>query len=196
MKPTPIIALALILAVSTLAHATRFEFETFPFAGPRPLGEENTAFIETTTDTGENVPILEAVSAFQWRGLDSGTAGFQGGNLVELPNIIAPTFTSLEGLGLNGTMSWTTTTLGGSFWFITSPVFEAPEHTPPLLGATRYILSDARMDSFWPLEYFFNEASQGGRWRAVPEAGATILLLSLAVCALLGLKPFLSEHEA
>jgi hypothetical protein len=127
---------------------------------------------------------LEAVAAFQFRGFNSGTNSFV---YPDLSNIIAPIFTSFEGFLLSGTMSWTTTTLGGN-WSMMSPVFEAPEHSPPLLGATYYRLSDVVMESFWPLEYFPNESSVVGHWHPVPEAGGITLLFSLTVCALLAFK--------
>ena len=152
----------LLLSVPSL-YATRYEFVN-PFF-QAPLGSEDTAFIETMTPTGVDVPILDAVAAFQFRGLtgrERRPAGHPG-------TAVRP----LDGWSILGTMTWDLTSLTG-IWSLSSPPIEA---LPPLIGATQYVVRSDGLDSKWPLDYFPSQSFLQGQWHAVPDAGSTLLLM-------------------
>jgi hypothetical protein len=64
------------LSVPSNVYATRFEFKSIS-------GFPTQASIETHADVGENVPIIEAVSAIQFQALSTPGGGF----LPDLPPI-------------------------------------------------------------------------------------------------------------
>jgi hypothetical protein len=180
------LAITLLLTSCTLACATRFEFvNSYGITLP---GGQNTGWIETKSDTGTDVPILEAIASFSFKNLD--ITGSGGDFLPDLPAIIAPVYTSLSrGLSFGGTMTWDLNRLTG-FWSIDSPVYGPPPYTQPLLGGTRYQITEVGFYSFWPLEYFFNESTMLGGWfatpkAAVPETGYTAILLAMGVCGII-----------
>ena len=178
----PLLAVIVLFAaqhslVATLVY--RYEFSRF---GVRPQGSEGSGYIEFLNPTGNNVPVLDAVYALQFRGF-IGTDG----NRV-FPDLPAPIFCSLDGCGIFGFMSWTGTGLGGS-WSITSPISRTEDGE--FLSKSR--ITSATAESYWPLAYVFNESMLSGGWvftgtRNVPESGGTALNLTISAIVLAVLR--------
>jgi hypothetical protein len=125
------------------------------------------------------VPVLDAVYDLQFRGF----IGTDSNGVF--PDLPAPIFSSLDGCTIFGSMSWTETYLGGP-WSITSPITRTVDGE--FLSKSR--ITDATIESYWPLAYWFNESMLSGSWvftgtlerSPVPESGeggsALLLIIS------------------
>jgi hypothetical protein len=188
----PLLAVIVLFAAQNSLFATLvyryeltfFDSDTGTYLPPEPQGSEGSGYIDVLTPTGNNVPVLDAVYDIQFRGF----IGTDGNGV--LPAIPAPIFSSLDGCTISGPeegtpfMDWGETRLSG-LWAITAPIARTEDGEFLAL----WLITDHTVESYWPLEYYFNESMRSGDWiftgaRNVPEPGQTSVYLAISVVAL------------
>jgi hypothetical protein len=171
------VALIGLFAGQCSLHATLvYRYEWTYYQNAAPTAQENPHsgyidFLDPSNSAGADLDAVYDLRFTSFPGVD--------GNGV-LPTIPATTFSLLDA-SLTGLFTWNEHQVSGvwSLSFAASPLFCR--------------IDSASVQSFYPLAYVFNEASQSGGWvftgtRNVPETGGTVLILILSGIALGGCR--------